>query len=343
LKGRISIGIGVLVVMLAGPASATAVTPAEIVSVLNAEREANGLPTLTEDPALSGGCAAHNNYSMLNGSTETTYFFREEDPSLPGYTPEGAQAGRNGSFFVGSADFASFEYGNPHDIAPGHLFNQMDPTLRITGADQLDFEHERYGTLHLSCIDVRSADRQPRPKRKVHAYAFTGPDGTAPASAVYLEGPGEGTRTGPWVFMYFPMPKGVELTLRDLRARTDTGERIEIVEAISTGGLQLGGSKHTRSPRANATGGFGLRYPGVAVQLGELPIVGGMGVLNGLPILGGTSSSGLGGLPIVGGIQGHGSVSGGLPIVGGGARSRREQGSRRLSRLRVAFPVGPSY
>jgi uncharacterized protein YkwD len=52
------------------------VTGQQIVSTINAERRANGLPPVREDAGLSAGCAQYDNYRRLNGGIED------------GFTPE---------------------------------------------------------------------------------------------------------------------------------------------------------------------------------------------------------------------------------------------------------------
>ncbi len=74
--------------LASAPAHADVSGP-DIVTWLNAQRAANGIPAgIVEDPALSDGCRKHNHYGALN---ELTHF---DDKNKPGYTPEGETARR---------------------------------------------------------------------------------------------------------------------------------------------------------------------------------------------------------------------------------------------------------
>jgi hypothetical protein len=95
LSNLARLGIPLVVVGLALAPSASAVTGAQIVSTVNAERHANGLPPVREDPALSAGCADYDNYRRLNGGIQDGFTPGPEDPSMPGYTTAGARAARN--------------------------------------------------------------------------------------------------------------------------------------------------------------------------------------------------------------------------------------------------------
>ena len=66
------------------------VTPAQkhILIQFNLWRMMNGLPAVTVDQELSIGCTKHCAYMELHG------FDHKEEEGQPGYTPEGAQAGR---------------------------------------------------------------------------------------------------------------------------------------------------------------------------------------------------------------------------------------------------------
>jgi hypothetical protein len=119
--------LGVAVV-LALPAAALAATPAQVLRELNAERAANGIPVgVQEAPDQSAGCALHNDYRAANGGAAVGH---DEQPGRPGYTPEGAQAGR-GAVLAGT----SWADGNPYADAPIHLMRLMDPRLQRVGVD----------------------------------------------------------------------------------------------------------------------------------------------------------------------------------------------------------------
>ena len=111
---------------LALPAAALAATPAQVLQALNAERAANGIPAgVQEAPEQSTGCALHNAYRAANGGAVVGH---DEAPERPGYTPEGALAGRS-AVLAGT----SWAAGNPYADAPIHLMRLMDPRLERAG------------------------------------------------------------------------------------------------------------------------------------------------------------------------------------------------------------------
>jgi uncharacterized protein YkwD len=63
---------------------------------LNRYRKIAGLAPVTLDPALSKACLAHANYLVKNSNHPATQGMgmHKEDPSLPGYSAEGAKAGQ---------------------------------------------------------------------------------------------------------------------------------------------------------------------------------------------------------------------------------------------------------
>jgi hypothetical protein len=82
---------------------ARAITGPQIVNVINAKRRANGLPPVREDPALSAGCAAYDNYRRINGGVEDGFTPGAEQPSKPSYTTTGARASRDSLLNAGAA------------------------------------------------------------------------------------------------------------------------------------------------------------------------------------------------------------------------------------------------
>jgi hypothetical protein len=240
---------------LALAAPAHAVSSAQIVNVINAERHANGLPPVREDPALSAGCADYDRYRQMNGSLANAYTLGGEDPSKPGYTAAGNRASRDSLLNAGDRPADSFANGDVFDDAPGHLMALMDPAVAVIGADQLDFEVSPFfGIASLSCIDVRSAPSRARPRR-LREYAYVGPDGRAPRTPSYREGP---RGVGPLVFLYFDAPKGARVTLRSLTLRRSDGSSAQPSFVAISGGLVDGRSgaraanktKPSRTPAA---------------------------------------------------------------------------------------------
>ncbi|HTI33754.1 MAG TPA: hypothetical protein VL422_08775 [Miltoncostaea sp.] len=198
-------------VVLALPAVALAATPAEVLRALNAERAANGIPAdVREAPEQSAGCALHNDYRAANGGAAVGH---DEDPSRPGYTPEGDQAG-NSAVLAGT----SWSAGDPYADAPIHLMRLMDPRLQRAGVD------DRPG---LSCTTVTSGLGPPGPDDAV----FTVPgDGRSavPVAQVAEEAPfvpGDllrlpaGTRTGPHLLVLAdgPFARDGETRVADVR------------------------------------------------------------------------------------------------------------------------------
>lgn len=114
-----------VVAALAAPASAA--TAQEAIGFLNAQRTANGIPGgIAENPQWSEGCRLHMAYLRRNGLP----LGHDEDPSLPGYTELGAEAGR--SSVLSSTGYES-DGRNPWENAPVHLMQVLAPALSVTG------------------------------------------------------------------------------------------------------------------------------------------------------------------------------------------------------------------
>ncbi len=102
---------------------------AQILSFYNAERALNGLPSVTQVNAQQEvGCANHLRYMALNGGG----LVHGENPSRPGYTPEGNYLnGADGSEVLG---FGSWSQGHdPWETAPIHLYLMLNPAVISTG------------------------------------------------------------------------------------------------------------------------------------------------------------------------------------------------------------------
>jgi hypothetical protein len=108
--------------------AAHALTGEQAVAALNAQRAASGIPAgIVHVPEWSGWCALHNAYERANGGALT----HNEDPSAPGYTPEGARAG--GASVLAQGD--DWDKGNPWETAPIHLHQLLAPRLDAMGVD----------------------------------------------------------------------------------------------------------------------------------------------------------------------------------------------------------------
>ena len=114
--------------LLAAPAAAT--TSQEAVAFLNQQRTANSIPAgITVDDYRTTGCHNHNRYMEQNGLGHM------EDPSKPGYTPEGADY--TGSGEVLAQGFSGFSAtSNPWDTAPLHQTLLFDPRVSSAGYDE---------------------------------------------------------------------------------------------------------------------------------------------------------------------------------------------------------------
>jgi len=192
---RTSAVLGVLAYALTGaPARADVGGPA-IVGFLNAQRAAQGVPSgIVEDASLSDGCAKHNAYDRING-----VLTHGEDPSRPGYTQEGDQAGKTSVLYAGSGPWTGSH--DPFEAAPIHLHQLLAPRLDRMGAS----EDQGYG-----CATTLASRNRPAPASDV-TYTYPGDGATAwsPAQTA-AEGPytpGErvgipaGTTTGPYLYV----------------------------------------------------------------------------------------------------------------------------------------------
>jgi hypothetical protein len=126
----------------AAPAQA-GLSPSQALTVANAWRAAAHEPGIaTMDPSLNDGCAKHNNYMAQNGG-QLTHF---EDPSKPGYTSEGSDAGQRSVLAIPEGDPHIWEQGVYHRLAV------LQPRLRTSGFD----------TSHgFSCMQIRGIDDSP--------------------------------------------------------------------------------------------------------------------------------------------------------------------------------------
>jgi len=128
---------GALAVLVAAtllaPAVASAVSDADAVAMLNAQRALNGIPAnLTVSPALSDSCAKHNAYIALNGG----FLVHKEEPARPGYTAEGAglAGGSNmGEVLSAGPDRWDAVRANPWTGSPLHMWLMFQPAGGATG------------------------------------------------------------------------------------------------------------------------------------------------------------------------------------------------------------------
>ena len=120
--------VGLAALVLAAPASAA--TSQEAVQYLNQQRQANGIPAgIALDSYRTTGCYNHDRYMEQNG------LGHGEDPSKPGYTPEGADYTNSGEVLAqGFSGFTATS--NPWDTAPLHQSLLFDPQVDSAGYDE---------------------------------------------------------------------------------------------------------------------------------------------------------------------------------------------------------------
>jgi hypothetical protein len=189
--------------LLDGAASAAAdVSGAEIVRLLSAQREANGIPgSLVERSDWSAACAKHNYYEAQTGE-----FGHEENPSSPFYSAEGDWAGRHSVIAYGR----SWSTGNPWEEAPIHLLQMLAPALGEMGAA------ESYGH---NCATTFPGYTRPSPAAlTAYSYPGNGATGVVPteyaAESPFIPGDfvglPEGTATGRYLLAYLEGVSGSE-------------------------------------------------------------------------------------------------------------------------------------
>ena len=165
--------------------------PTELVARFNADRAANGLSPVVENPAWSAACRAHDEWMELNAA-----FQHAETPGTPGYSEVGAWAGQRSLLSAGSG----WRSGNPWRTAPLHLASAMDPWLRTVGI----FESDLYG-----CMTTVPGTEDP-PAGEVGVAWYPGQGVTVPYGMVAVEGP---TTPGDWVGLPLPTGTGPYLIL----------------------------------------------------------------------------------------------------------------------------------
>lgn len=132
------LGAALLVACLACallPCAAGAVSSAQAIAWLNAQREANGIPAgITDNPEWDAGCQAHMRWWAENPNASNPHI---ETPGTPGYTTAGAFAGANAVLAQGSEWAVSTQYpwhaANPWEHAPIHLMQLLGAELSVTG------------------------------------------------------------------------------------------------------------------------------------------------------------------------------------------------------------------
>ncbi len=160
------LALSLLLLLVAGRASASAARTADILPLYNGDRIANGLPPAPmANPQMEFGCANHLHYMALNGMVHG------EDPSKPGYTPEGNyQNGAAGGEALAATPGWSASY-EPWQTAPIHLYILFDPSVFQVGYADGD---------GYVCMRVRGNDAlnsETQPPSSPTFYAWTGDSG----------------------------------------------------------------------------------------------------------------------------------------------------------------------
>lgn len=150
--GRMAAGLVLGLSLLCVGTAQAAMTSAQVIDAVNAERTANGIPTLAHDAAEASGCAAHTNYGAVNNGWGSNP--HDEVPGQPGYSAAGDDAAHHSVLFWGTN--STFANGNPFASAPYHNHQLMDPSLVKSGAsEQTDSDTPiTYGCVWSHTIDA---------------------------------------------------------------------------------------------------------------------------------------------------------------------------------------------
>lgn len=186
------------VAVLLAPAAAQATAPADAIALLNQQRAASGIPgDVVESPGLDDGCAKHAAYIAQNGGA----LVNGEDPSKPGYTPEGdGQTLESSGPQVLSSDATWSDTANPWDLMPIHLYRILDPNVTSAGYD------DAHG---IACMRVGGA-RAPATAPELYSVPASGSTGIAfsqlnhetPYTPAQLAGLPADQATGPNILLF---------------------------------------------------------------------------------------------------------------------------------------------
>lgn len=206
--------------------ASSTVSGAQAVAFLNAQRAANGIPAgITENREWSDGCAKHNRYVELNGTDMSDP--HNEDPSKPGYTPEG-QAAAQSAVLGGTYDKSGQ---NPYETAPIHLMQLLGPGLSQTGYAE-------------GCMWTWPGYQRPIPEG-VETYSYPGPGASIYRSETAYEWPfvpgdfvglPEGTKTGPHLYVFAFGGSGWDVDILRAELRGPSGSvPVKFVDNLTSG------------------------------------------------------------------------------------------------------------
>ena len=172
-----------------------AVTPAQIVAKLNAQRVANGIPGgIVLNAAGTLGCEHHIRYEELNGIPWT----HVETPGKPGYTHDGMLAGAGGD----QSYTSGWEDGNPFENLPLHMATLMAPALAQVGTAESG---------RRVCMDISVGAGRQFASDTLFTYPGNGRSGVVTSQTVHGEWPAspgdvvglpQGRTTGPTIYVF---------------------------------------------------------------------------------------------------------------------------------------------
>lgn len=186
------IATGLVAFATPGASAVGGLSSARIVSMLNAQREAAGLPPVQLRKDWSSACAAHNQWMQLNGTMSHT-----EDPGTPGYSAAGQWAAGNSVLAA-----TSWRDGNPFQFAPLHLSQLLSPWLTEVGASEND-GHTCVTTwpgYHASLTSKAAFYWYPPSSDQVAPNEVARETPTVPQTWVGIPA---GQQTGPHLFVYY--------------------------------------------------------------------------------------------------------------------------------------------
>jgi hypothetical protein len=261
--------------MLLPAATARAATAQEAIAMLNAQREANGIPGgITENADWSQGCANHLEYLRRNPD-EWNSGPHDEQPGHGGFTDSGRSAAQS-SVLTPNQGFSQAG-GNPWEYAPIHLMQLLAPALSVTG----------YADSPGGCMSTFRGYQRPGPDPPV-VYTYPGNGSTIYPEMTAFESPftpGEhvgipaGTATGPYLYVLIhgggnsngrltaatlTGPDGaVEVRMVDNKTSTDKGN---LGQYLPSGGIVIPvkplkpGSSYSASASFTTDGGAALDH-----------------------------------------------------------------------------------
>lgn len=187
--------VPMLVLLLASMAQAASVK--HIISVLDSQRAANGIPAgILENSEWSADCSLHNAYEKRNHALGHV-----ESEGKPGYSSKGNLIAAT-SVLAKGLDWGEH---NPYDNAPYHLFDLLNPRIDSVGAsDSSGFD----------CVEIELGTTRPAPTRMLgYSYPGNGQRGVPvsqradeqPMTPAQTLGLGSGA-SGPNLLVYFDGP-----------------------------------------------------------------------------------------------------------------------------------------